>query len=103
MSDPIDTATGIMKHWEAITGAAVGILAIFGVIIKRRDGKTIVTQKDLDLLDARIEARIFQCAFDIKKAINESANGIYADINKKDAHVNNRIDDILKDGNGKKT
>ena len=100
MSDPIDTATGIMKHWEAITGVTMGILAVLGIIVKRRDGKTIVTQKDLDLLDARIEARIFQCASDIKKAINESAAGIYADINKKDDHVNNRIDSILKDKNG---
>lgn len=99
MADPIDSASGIIKHWEVITGTVVGLLAILGIIIKRRDGKTVVTQKDLDLLDARIEARIFQCASDIKKAINDSMNNVYEDISKKDNHTNNRIDEILKNTN----
>lgn len=101
MSDPVDAASGIMRHWEVLTGILAGILAVFGVIVKRKDGKTIVTQKDLDLLDSRIDNRILKSTSELKKAINDSMSSVYSDISKNNDHINGRVDEILKERSGR--
>lgn len=95
MSDEVTVATGMIKHWETITGAVVGLLAIFGIVIGRKKGVSPVTTNDLALLELRIENRISQCASEIKKTISDSMGDIYDHVDKKDSHTNSRIDNIL--------
>lgn len=95
MKDEAEVATGIIKYWESITGAIIGLLAIFGIVLGKKKGVSPVTNKDLEILEMKIETRITQCASDIKKTVTESASDIYDYVDKRHDHTNDRIDKMM--------